>query len=243
MRGEGPAVLFIHGFTLDHRMWKPQLDELSSRFRVIAYDVRGFGLSHVPNGPYRHCDDAAALLRSLGIERAVVVGHSMGAHQGLELALEYPSLVSGWVSIAGSALAGVPFPSETQAMFAAVRTAARSGDLDEAKRLWLRSGWFEGATPETLATVREYSGWHWLNDNPAQSISPPAAERLEELRVPALVVSGAKDLPYNTTIVEALAKRLRKMTSLRLERAGHMPNLDEPAAVNAAITTWMEKIR
>lgn len=242
-RGEVIPILFIHGFTLDRRMWRPQVEELSSRFRVVTYDVRGFGSSPAPNGPYRHCDDAAALLDELGIERAVVVGHSVGAHQALELALEHPHRVAGLVSICMSGLAGVPFPQHVQDTFAAVRRAAREDDLDEAKRLWLRSGWFEDASPEALAMVRDYSGWHWTNDNPVRPVTPPAAERLADVKVPALVISGARDLPYNTTIAGVLASRLPNASALRLERAGHLANLDEPAAVNAAITKMMEKIR
>ena len=235
-------LLFIHGFTLDQRMWTPQVERLSRSHRVITYDVRGFGGVPPPTGPYRHCDDAAALLDDLGIERAVVVGHSIGAHQALELALEHPRRVAGLVSICMSGLAGVPFPTDVQEMFVAVRRAAREGDLEEAKRLWLRSGWFEDASSETLAMVRAYSGWHWTNDNPAIPVAPPAGERLEAVKVPALVISGARDLPYNTTIAEVLAKRLPHASALRLSRAGHLANLDEPTAVNAAIEELMEKI-
>src|SRR5689334_10247955 len=87
-RGSGPALLLLHGFTLDRRMWGPQLATLSTSFRVVAYDARGFGRSALPTSePYRHCDDAAALVEALGLAPVVAVGHSIGGHQLLELAL------------------------------------------------------------------------------------------------------------------------------------------------------------
>src|SRR5512146_2752360 len=100
-------------------MWRPQVEALAGRFRVVVYDARGFGRSALPSeGPsYRHCDDAAALCEHLGLAR-VVVGHSIGAHQTLELALERPALVAGWAAICPAGLTSVPFPADLTRMFA-----------------------------------------------------------------------------------------------------------------------------
>jgi pimeloyl-ACP methyl ester carboxylesterase len=241
-RGHGPALLFLHGFTLDRRMWRPQVEALADRFRVVAYDARGFGRSAAPGStPYRHCDDAAALCEHLGLERVVAIGHSVGAHQTLELALERPDLVTGWVAICLAGLAGVPFPDEITAMFAAVRQAGLGGRLGEAREHWRQSGWFtaDRETPAVAAALDEmiddYSGWHWQHDNPARSIARPATERLGELRIPALVVSGGRDLPYTGVVASRVFDRIRGATALHLPRAGHMANLEEPAAVNAAL--------
>jgi pimeloyl-ACP methyl ester carboxylesterase len=243
MSGEGPPMLLLHGFTLDRRMWRPQVEGLSSRFRVVAYDARGFGRSAMPvvGAPHRHCDDAAALCEHLRLGAVIAVGHSIGAHQLLELAIARPDLVRAYASLNGSGLASVPFPQDVLAMFGAIRAAVKSDGIDAAKRIWSRAEWFAAPRerPEVAgaldAMLAEYSGWHWQNDNPATGLAPPAAERLAEVRVPALVVHGERDLAYNDAVARALAEGIRGATMLRLPRAGHMANLEEPAAVNEAL--------
>ncbi len=76
--GSGEPIVFIHGFTLDHRMWRPQVEFFAQDYQVITYDVRGFGKSSIPTQPYSHDDDLLALLTYLGIEQAHIVGLSMG---------------------------------------------------------------------------------------------------------------------------------------------------------------------
>src|SRR5262245_17718569 len=81
VRGAGPALLFLHGFTLDHRMWNRQVEDLAKAHQVITYDARGFGRSAMPGTePYRHYEDAAALCEHLGLTRVIAIGHSIGAH-------------------------------------------------------------------------------------------------------------------------------------------------------------------
>jgi pimeloyl-ACP methyl ester carboxylesterase len=241
-RGTGPALLFVHGFTLDHRMWDRQADALARSHRVVTYDARGFGRSAMPGTePYRHCDDGAALCEQLGLTRVIAIGHSIGAHQTLELALSRPDLITGWVSICMAGLAGIPFPQDVSTMFAAIRQAAREEGLDAARHIWRRSGWFSAARerPDLAAELdrmlADYSGWHWTHDNPATSLAPPAAERLEKLRIPTLVITGGRDLPYNDAVGGALLQRIPGAIGLRLPHAGHMANMEEPEAVNRAI--------
>ena len=246
-RGAGPAVLLLHGFTLDRRMWRRQVDALAGRFRVVTVDARGFGRSAMPaTDPYRHCDDLAALCAHLGLARVVAVGHSIGGHQTLELALARPDLVAGWVGVAASGLAGIPFPSEIVGTFAAIREAARTS-LDEAKRIWSACGWFTSSREapalraELDAMLADYSGWHWTHQNPATSLDPPAAGRLGELRVPALVITGDRDLPYNDAVGDALVAGIPGAARLRLRGAGHMTNMEEPEAVSRAIAELAER--
>ncbi|HSN33108.1 MAG TPA: alpha/beta hydrolase, partial [Ideonella sp.] len=103
-RGEGPTLLFVHGFTLDHRMWRRQAEALAG-LRVVTCDLRGFGRSSPPGeAPFRHSDDLAALAGALGLAPLVVVGHSIGALYALELCLSRPELVVGFVSLCMSGL-------------------------------------------------------------------------------------------------------------------------------------------
>jgi pimeloyl-ACP methyl ester carboxylesterase len=196
---------------------------------------------------YRHCDDAAALCEHLGLERVIAIGHSIGAHQTLELALSRPDLVAGWGSICMAGLAGIPFPDDIREMFGEIRRAARE-NLDAARAIWRACGWFTTAREQpALANeldgmFADYTCWHWTHDNPARNLEPPAAERLGELRIPALIVTGERDLAYNETIGEALRQSIPGATALRLPRAGHMANMEDPDAVNAAIAALAERV-
>jgi 3-oxoadipate enol-lactonase len=242
IRGAGRPLVFLHGFTLDHRMWRSQAERLASSYRVLTYDARGFGRSALPDTtPYKHCEDAAALCEHLELRRVVAIGHSIGAHQMLELSLTRPDLVAGWASICMSGLASVPFPEDVMTMFGALRAAARDEGIEAAKRLWMRADWFAPArespdvTRELDAMLADYSGWHWTHDNPAKTIEPAAAERLGELKAPSLVIAGGRDLPYNEAVAQALLAGLPNATALQLPRAGHMANMEEPEPIHQAI--------
>jgi 3-oxoadipate enol-lactonase len=83
--------------------------------------------------------------------------------------------------------------------------------------------------------VADYSGWYWLNDSPSQNIVPPALERLEQIKMPTMVIDGELDLAYNHEIAQNLARRIPDATLVKIAYAGHMANLEEPAEVNRAL--------
>src|SRR5271168_4532294 len=91
--GSGEPVVLIHGMGLDSSMWLPQWAALQREFRVILYDVRGFGTSSVPEGPYSHADDLLGLLQFLKAPSAHIVGLSMGGRLALRFTLEQPQAV------------------------------------------------------------------------------------------------------------------------------------------------------
>src|SRR5205809_7354217 len=95
--GPGPAIIFSHGFLMDHEMFAPQVAALSGEFRCIAWDERGFGATPA-TGPFTFwdsADDALALLAHLGVERAFFVGMSQGGFLSLRAALRAPNRVRG----------------------------------------------------------------------------------------------------------------------------------------------------
>ena len=245
VEGRGPPVLFIPGFTLDHRMWDDQR-ALADAHRLVRLDPRGFGRSALPDGTrYRHADDAAALLSALGLGPACVVGHSIGAHQALELALEHPDRVSSLVLVCTSGLGGMRFPEEIHDLFAAVKRAAREEGIDAAKAIWRRGSWFGAARrradlgrrlDEILA---DYSAFHWTHENPVAFADPPPCDRLEEIGVPTLVVTGEEDLPYNAEVGRVLIARIAGAREVRLP-SGHLPSMEAPGPFNAALRGFLQ---
>lgn len=238
--GRGRPLLFLHGATLDHRMWAPQ-DVLADRFELITYDLRGFGRSPPPAGPFKHCEDASRLIDELGLTDIVVIGHSIGALYGLELALLRPDVVTGFVSVCMSGLGTPDFPPDILALFPELKQLARTVGVDAAKARWREVGWFTSgrAIPEVAELMdrylEDYSGWYWLHDSPATNLDPPAVTRLEQLAMPVLVIDGGLDLDYNHAIADVLAARILDAQLLRLPHVGHMASLEDPATISAAI--------
>jgi pimeloyl-ACP methyl ester carboxylesterase len=247
--GAGAPVVFLHGFSLDSRVWTPQCDALRSRYRVIRYDLRGFGLSSaVPDTAYAHEDDLASLLGELRATPAHVVGHSMGGRMALRFASAYPGAVRS-LALVASALDGHEWSEDWRSRWSHICTAAKAGMLAEARRQWFEHPLFESARASSTGAsllarmIDDYSGRHWQITDPARVPSPPLAERLAEIRVPALVVMGERDLPDFHRGADRLIKGLPAARYLQIPGAGHMVNLEAPQEVNAALVTFWENQR
>jgi pimeloyl-ACP methyl ester carboxylesterase len=182
--GAGPAVVLIHGFTLDTRMWDDQFPALAQRFRVIRYDLRGFGRSALPDGPYSHVEDLRALLDHLGIAQASLVGLSKGGGVALDFALTYPGRTTA-LALLDTILGGHAWSAEGSGRDALVWQEAARGGIPAARASWLAHPLFAPAMRRPAVAARlhaiigDYSGWHFVNPNPEQDISPPAAARLQ----------------------------------------------------------------
>ena len=243
--GAGPPVLLLHGFGLDHRMWRPQVEALSKRHLVIAYDARGFGRSANPGPrPYSHFTDAAALLRHLGVGPVLAVGHSAGAHQLLELSLARPDLVSGLVALCPTGLAGLAVPPDMAQLQQDLRASARAGGVSSAKRRWAGSPWFKSLSDHPAARalfdalLADYSGWHWTHESTERGLQTPAALLLEQLHVPCLVITGGCDVAYHDSVGRALVRGIPGAEHRELSRAGHLANLEAPELVSEAILSF-----
>lgn len=230
VRGSGEPFVFIHGFTLDHRMWQPQVEYHSRRARVITYDARGFGRSSAPAGPYNHHDDLHALLDHLGVQSTHIVGLSMGGRVAVNFTLEYPARVLS-LSLLDSALDDYNDPTDWN-------VHARTEGLDRAKQNWLNHPLFDGTRrhPEVVAALKpivaDYTGWHWLNRDPQIPRSTHAKRRLSEIRAKTVVVVGEQDLAYFRDIAHFLAANISGARLEVIPNAGHMVNMEAPDRVN-----------
>jgi 3-oxoadipate enol-lactonase len=239
--GAGPPVVFLHGFGLDCRMWAPQWQALSSQDRWARYDSRGFGRSSLPQpSPYAHEHDLHALLLHLDALPAHVVGLSMGGRFALRFALGYPAAVRSLVLV-DSALDGHRWSEPWRAEWAAITALAQAGDIEGARQRWLAHALFSPAransavVPLLASMVQAYSGWHWHSADSARIPAPSCAERLAEIKAPALVVVGEHDLPDFQQIAARLGTGLQRAKQLVVPGAGHMVNLEAPDAFNLAL--------
>jgi pimeloyl-ACP methyl ester carboxylesterase len=246
--GAGPPLVFLHGFSLDRRMWSAQIDAFAARCSVVRYDLRGFGESGPATGElYSNVDDLAALLDHLGVERAHIVGLSMGGGVAVDFALTHPDRTRTLVAV-DAAVNGWRWSAGWDAMVIPVWEAGRAGDLDVARARWLTNPLFAPALeqPTVAAELREiigsYSGWHWLDRSDGQrSPQPPAFQRLEAIAAPTLVVVGERDLPDFHACGEAMARRIPEARLALIPDAGHMANMENPTAFNDVVLRFLDE--
>ena len=242
--GHGPAVILIHGLSLDHRMWAPQVDALSRHFRVVRYDVRGFGQSDPAQAGHDPVADLLGLMQHLHIRRARLVGMSMGGAIAVDFALTHPDRVASLVLIAGN-INGFPHPHFGE-RFAPVFGAGRAGNLDSAKALWLRDPLVvpvhdSAAVATTVRTIIADCPCRQFADPRLMPVAatPAAFGQLESVAVPTLAINGESDDPDMLAIADAVEHRVPEARRLVVPDAGHLVNLEQPAAVNEALLAFL----
>jgi len=247
--GAGEPLLLIHAGVADSRMWEAQWELFAAQYQVIRYDMRGFGRTEVTAGStFTGHDDAAALLRHLGVERAAVVGISFGGMIALDLALAYPELVRALV-LGAPSVDGEP-PSQTLRQFGREEAALlERGDLDGATELNLRT-WVDGpqrGPGEVNALVREQvrvmqrAAFELVLPEgfDQEGLDPPAAQRLAEVAAPTLVLVGDLDLPDKVQSAQRLAEAIPGAQHTLIPGVAHMLNMERPGEFNRLVLTFL----
>lgn len=255
----GPPVVLIHGHSLDLRQWDEQVPALSTAgYRVIRYDVRGHGRSMAPRTGYtweNYAADLGDLLdrlnvegpeaRSLALEAAHVVGLSMGGGIALQFALDFPARVRS-LTLVDSALPGFTYSEEFSRQIEELLAAVRAeGPRAAFERLWLTHPLFDGLRrfPDRFQRVREmvlaYPAADYREGALPAGYAPVVVERLHEIRAPALVVVGERDIPDFLLAADILAENLPGARKLVLPDCGHVPPLEQPQAFNAALLSFL----
>jgi pimeloyl-ACP methyl ester carboxylesterase len=242
--GEGPALVLIHGNTLDTRMWDDQVAAFAEQYRVIRYDMRGFGQSAPPTGePYTPADDLAALLAYLGEERAHILGLSLGGAVATEFVLAYPDITETLI-LADAGLREFQWRDYGE-FSAAVRNEAVDAGVEAARRRWLAGALFAPALeqPQVAQRLRQmvddYSGWHWLNRDSWQPTEPPVTEQLDSIDTPTLVIIGERDMPEFHEIAELVHQRAPGAVKAIVSGVGHMTNMEAPQAFNTLVLDFL----
>jgi pimeloyl-ACP methyl ester carboxylesterase len=256
-KGEGETILFVHADFVDGGMWRPVMDRLSTRFRTVCFDKRGYGGSAPATGPICRRRELEAILRSLGSGNAHLVGCSNGGQSALDLALEHPELARSLTLVnsppSGFEMRGAP-PPELLEMIAAMTR----GDLGATSELQLKI-WFDGPSrdasgfDEARSAARaeaarmnrifvERGTFLATGGAEAEPLDPPAIGRLSELRVPTLIVSGGLDYSETRRASAIMAERIPGARMLRMEGCAHVPPLEEPEAFSEALRVFIESI-
>ncbi len=237
--GTGPVLLLLHAGVADRRMWEQLVAPLRRTFRVVRPDLRGYGDSPVPGGEYADADDVAALLDHLQVPDAAVVGASFGGRVALELAAAHPGRVRELVLLCPS-VRGVEATAALRAFDTEEDHLLSTGDVEGAVRLnvttWLGP---DAGLParEALAAMqrRAFEVQLAAEADGAADGDPPRSRRVDvdlaALRVPTVVVSGAKDMDHLQACAAEVAAQVPGAEHVVLDWAGHLPALEQPDAV------------
>jgi 3-oxoadipate enol-lactonase len=265
-QGRGLPLLLVHGFPFDHTMWSGQIDVLSRQYRVIAPDLRGFGLSQKGDKSNflkqpgdssaqtcpgsisvtmdQFADDLAAMLDALGVNEPVVFcGLSMGGYIAFQFWRKYAERLRGLILCDTRAVADTPEGAAARQVMADRVLAEGPGLLSESMlpRLLAESTWRE--RPEVVEALRRT-----MMGNSPEGIAAAArgmAERpdmtpaLKKIHCPTLVVVGEEDANATPIEMRGIAEAITGAKCVEIPAAGHISPLENPAAVNAAILDFL----
>lgn len=248
VRGEGPPVLFVHGFPLDHTMWHHQLTALDG-WRCIAPDLRGAGDSDVPSGDYtmgRYADDLRAACDALDVADAVCCGFSMGGYVLFEFLRRYRSRVRALVLCDTRPEADTAEGKQARDENAALVEHDGIGALADRVVPKLFGATTRAVRPELVEQVREMA----LRQPAAGVIGalramrdrPDSTVLLSGITVPTLVVHGAEDEVAPPAIARAMAARIPGARYVEMGRAGHLAPLEQPERVTRALQEFLEEL-
>jgi pimeloyl-ACP methyl ester carboxylesterase len=235
--GSGPAVLLLHGGLGDSGLWEPVVPFLAERFRTIRSDLRFYGRSTGPNVPWSWQDDAIGVLDELGVERAAIVGLSMGGKLALDIALAHPERL--W-AVAGVAPGlgghdGGAYTEEHEARYEAAED--KTGEMMEIVfEVWAPLG----ADDRIRQLWRATPDANPLPDGlePLDPPGAPAKERLGELSVPTLIVTASHDPAGMREIGPLVEREAPNARHLELD-SDHYLTLREPELLSRVLLEFL----
>lgn len=238
VRGSGPAIVLLTGSNLDRRMWNREAEWLSKSYTVVRYDLRAHGESDTATAEFTHLADLVSVLDALKIGKATLVGLSAGAFIALDAALDLPNRVERIV-LAGPGVSGYTgknppsFPPE-------MYTAIQAKEYRKVSEILLKSPVFAVA-PESQALVRQMVTENerlWTVDRVLMKLQQPTFGRLEQVRVPTLVLVGENDL-FQRDHAGVLAARIPGARLVVVPGGTHIVNLSSPKEFDAAVGAFL----
>lgn len=238
-----PALVFLHGFALDSRIWRRQVEAFGKDYRLILVDLPGFGPQAREVGEVEIAKEVLRAMDVAHVGKAHLVSSAFGAAVAIDVALQHADRVASMV-LASPMLLGRKLGIESWQRCVSL---ANDGDRATASEMWLEDPLFESLRhseelfDEVRQIVLDYMGHHWTGKVTLQWSEPDPLNRLKNVNVPALVVSGGRDIPSFTSMAEAYVKSLPNARREVVETAGHHVNLEASQAFNTAVRTFLQQ--
>ncbi|MBV9231623.1 MAG: alpha/beta fold hydrolase [Chloroflexi bacterium] len=255
MAGDGDTLVLGHAGFVDGRMWDAQWDAFAQKYRVIRFDMRGYGKSDPAHGPRNRCDDLFQLLDHLHVERAVLLGCSMGGTIMLDFVLEHPEMASALITVS-SAPSGFQLQGDPQPEVFEMITASQQGETARTSELQIRI-WVDGPyrQPEQVnPRVRQHAAemnllpvrmntWLIADAQPLNPLDPPAIGRLGTIHVPTLIMAGALDHPEVLRAADVMTAAIKGAKKHVFARSAHVPNMEEPEEFTQVVLNFLDGLK
>ena len=249
-RGAGPAIILAHNILCDRRVFDEVIGLLGDAYRTISVDLRGQGESSVPARAYSVSDlagDLAAVLDAEKIDKAVVVGLSLGATTALELTLSRPERVAALVLMGATAREDDFLTSVRNAFLSPLVRAfgVRGPILQKAVTSLFGASYRAEGSPDFAEWTRR------INELPSRSayfslrawrLRGRFLERLGQVRAPTLIVAGEEDVACTVPEARELQRGIRGSALALIPRAGHTMSAERPQAVAAALRSFIDPL-
>lgn len=254
--GQGEPVILIHGHSLNHNMWNSQFFELAKKYRTIHYDLRGYGYSssQKEGEQFTHVDDLIRFMDVLNIEKAHIIGLSLGGYIGTDMLGWYPERIMSAVLVSGN-IRHNPRPSkpmceeETRTRNEEILCLKQKG-IDEIKREWfsglMKSG---GSERERMrhplwSMVCQWDAWQPLHKEARVVAGDDAYDKLKISKpdIPVLIIEGKSDNNVYSANPEIL-NYLPSGSIIIIDDAGHMLNMERPEIFNESILKFYDTLK
>ena len=244
--GEGsPLVLIGGGGSLDRRLWDDQFTVFSEKYQVISYDPRGIGKSEIPENLFSHSQDLYSLLKFLSVEKAHILGLSLGGTIAIDFALEYPEMVRALVLVA-SGLSDLK--EEVLQATSALSVMAQEEGVMRVIQVIVENDCYiapeNSAARQKAREILMESAQIFHSGFPAikfwQPVEPPASNRLSEIKAATLIIVGERDYPGIHAVAEKLETSIIGARKVIISGAGHMVNLEKPEQFDQVVTHFLD---
>ncbi len=251
--GKGLPLVFIHAGYMDSRMWDNVTAIFSSGYRVIRYDVRGYGKSSKVTKAYTDAEDLKSLLENLGVREAVLIGVSNGGRIAFDFAVTYPHMVKALIPVDSGLKGNQPSGSEEEKLWENIT-------IDEEKYLKLRSEgkyreaaeidvdfWSNASTGDLRESLLKIAEENVFTDETDPDIfqvspTPPAFEKLNSLKMPVLIIVGGSDTPPLKEMDRRIHQLIGGSKFVVIEGADHLPSVTRPAEFCNAVFDFLRTL-
>lgn len=249
MKGEGQPLVMIHGHPLDSRMWNDQFEEFSESFKVIRFDLPGYGQSGVHENDFSLMDDIKGLLDYLNIEQTHLLGLSVGGMLSMDFTLAYPEMVNKLILVSTGLLGWNEHSPERQRFNEELNASYEKGDQEDVIELMTKA-WVGGpyrqlheVNPEVATLFSEMIRNSFSKERGQGKMILPSTKTMDivgDIKVPTLIVTPEIDFPEFKAIADYLHEKIIDSQKVDIPETAHMINLEKPEEFNQVVLEFLK---